>query len=72
MESLWVIKAQRAGHAVRAAAAWPALCLNIAQQEAGKYILVYVPAHCRFIRKVIIHFELVGHYLRLASTSNFS
>ena len=41
-ESLCVIKAQRAGHAVRAAAPWPALCLSLALQEVRKQVLLYV------------------------------
>lgn len=41
-ESLCVIKAQRAGHAVRAAAPWPALCLSLALQEVRKQVTLYV------------------------------
>lgn len=41
-ESLCVIKAQRAGHAVRAAAPWPALCLSLALQEVRKQVPLYV------------------------------
>ena len=67
-QSLCVIKAQRAGRAVRAAAPWTALCPAPAQQAARrKQVVLYVALLLIVVLLQYQQLSALGHYLAILS-----